>query len=163
MVEAKSSAVLRSLQGSGAFGLRSPRCGVSFQNRFEQQLESAVLSRLRFAPPSSTVYQPYYRPPEVVDVPSGFPRVQGDLFTSEPAGGMPLDIAFFVFAMEQNNYIQYVAALQLQRGGWAFDGAARRWLRRKPAGGVGAEGAVERRRRRRRRAPPRCSTTRPGE
>lgn len=143
MVEAKSSAVLRSLQASGEFGLSSPRCGVSHQNRFEQQLESAVLNRLRFALPPFAVYQPYYRPSEVVDVPKGFPRIQGELFTSEPFGGMPVEIAFFVFAMEQNNYIQYVAARQLQSNGWVFDWASRKWYLQKSALRVGTRRRVE--------------------
>ena len=93
VVEARSSAVLRSLQGSSCFSLSSPRCGVSHQNAWEQFLEERVLKYFQVASPVFAVFQPYYRPSEVVEVPSGFPRVQGQWFSKEPSGGVPQDIA----------------------------------------------------------------------
>ena len=102
-----------------------------------------MLKYFQVASPVFAVFQPYYRPSEVVEVPSGFPRVQGQWFSKEPSGGVPQDIAFFVFAMEQNNYIQYVAAQQLQSGGWAFEAEQRRWYLQKSGMRVGERARCE--------------------
>ena len=127
VVEEKESEVLRSLHTSGEFSLATPRCGFCYFNEFEQKQFHNSLKLFHETPLEIVAYEPYYQPLTVVEVPEGFPRVPGEPFSYEPRSGMPLDIAFFVFAMEQTTYIQYAAARTLYQNGWFFDWVSRKW------------------------------------
>ena len=55
-----------------------------------------------------------YMPKRPISAPEGFPKIPLNLYNNKITG-MPLDIAFFIFAMKQNEYAQYLAARTLQQ------------------------------------------------
>lgn len=55
-----------------------------------------------------------YTPDRFVAVPEGFPRFQTDIYKIGSISGMPLDVAFFAFALSQNTFTQYNAARVLR-------------------------------------------------
>ena len=53
-------------------------------------------------------------PSKVVAVPDGFPKMPTDIYRIGSLSGMPLDVAFFAFALSQNSFTQYNAARVLR-------------------------------------------------
>lgn len=56
-----------------------------------------------------------YIPKRPVATPCNFHPLPIPLYNRKPTLGMPLDVAFFAFAMKQNEFSQYLAARTLQQ------------------------------------------------
>lgn len=108
------SPFVAAISASSPFLLATPHCCPTITTRYETVDSLVQVVQQRMPAYADIDFALPYTPDRFVAVPEGFPRFQTDIYKIGSISGMPLDVAFFAFALSQNTFTQYNAARVLR-------------------------------------------------
>ncbi|KAK8821787.1 hypothetical protein WA556_002233 [Blastocystis sp. ATCC 50177/Nand II] len=121
------SPFVAAISASSPFLLATPHCCPTITTRYETVDSLVQVVQQRMPAYADIDFALPYTPDRFVAVPEGFPRFQTDIYKIGSISGMPLDVAFFAFALSQNTFTQYNAARVLRANGWHFEKKSHKW------------------------------------